>query len=148
MRLLSDEEESVGTNGDVGNNACPAYVRAVEALSMQLEALEGEVASLEALLKHKVERPLFDDDDSVSADDREAEQVTQRVQAAVRAAHRDLGRIREGIVGLDGLESVLARNMVAALTNRLKDAMEKFGVAQSVHLKSRFIVGSNFCYCV
>ena len=65
--------------------------------------------------------------------------IAQEVQRGIREAHRELGRMREAAAKLRGpLEAKLAGNMVRAMTTRLKEIMERFGGAQTKHLKSEF----------
>ncbi len=144
MRLLSDhdEDEEAGEAGGGGGRgglnssssfSPPLYARRAESLSLDLDRLSASVEGLETLLRQRTERPLFDE---VEAEEGEADAMTREVQRGVREAHSELGRMTAAAAALrGGLEARLAGNMARALTERLKEIMERFGSAQTLHLK-------------
>ncbi len=149
VRLLAEDEEDIEAGGDRASTSAstspPPYARRAESLSLDLDRLSASVGRLEAALRRRTERPLFDDDDGAEVGGgarsvaEEAEAIAQEVQRGIREAHRELGRMREAAAKLRGpLEARLAGNMVRAMTTRLKEIMERFGGAQTKHLKSEF----------
>ena len=164
-----EESKSEAQNGRISSP--PSYFGQSEALMYQMKRLESKIEQLDILHKRHLDRPTLDDTNEEEAQINSATKdicnVSKRFYdltfseiveltnvsgyydnflffQSFNACHQQIKSIRRStLYSCTGLESIVAKNVVTYLVNRLQELTVRFRTSQNNYLKSKYFLIRN-----
>lgn len=126
-----EEQKSDRRNGNF--NSPPSYFGQSEALIYQMKRLETKIEQLNSLHKKHLDRPTLDDKNEEEA---QIQSFTKDICDSFNACHQQIKSIRRATLhSCTGLESIVAKNVIIYLSNRLQELTVRFRSSQNDYLK-------------